>query len=490
MAFGNGAPDVFTAWNAIESASDASLVLAELLGACMFIITVVLGFVILAAHGRRRNGSCQVDPFPFARDTLSLAICVFSLCACVLDGRIQLVESVAVIALYICYLLVIIGSRPDGGLATCGQYFCAVITPRGTNHASSTESVYNSSVITHPLSHNGHTRNRTSSVSSDEIELRAPYQAVNIDEEVYNQDVDTPIGGARRRPGPELSLRGVHWSATHSTLSKVIHIFEYPFSLLRHVTIPAATFEPSWGPARRRLVAIATAGSGLIFAFEFAGPIRLIQNASNFIPIPLGIIIFFIGCIAGFLVFKSSADDTPPSLSLKTILVVIGFLSCVAWLDLLASETCAVLESLGAASGVSSAVLGVTALAWGNCIGDLVADTAVARAGNSKAAVASVFNSPLFSQVLSLGFPVMYYTMYKGPLNISIDTEAVLSFIGVAFCLFLTTIVCACSGASLPRRYAFVLFTIYGVYMILSLILALRAANIRAEEIEAGEIKN
>ena len=49
---GNGAPDVFTAWTAIQNSADLSLVLAELLGASIFITTVVLGAVILVSHAR------------------------------------------------------------------------------------------------------------------------------------------------------------------------------------------------------------------------------------------------------------------------------------------------------------------------------------------------------------------------------------------------------------------------------------------------------
>eukprot|EP00971_Amphidinium_carterae_P327329 6458634-Amphidinium_carterae.1 len=45
-------------------------------------------------------------------------------------------------------------------------------------------------------------------------------------------------------------------------------------------------------------------------------------------------------------------------------------------------------------------ILGATVLAWGNCVGDLVADTALVRKGKAKMAVAGVFGSPLMSEVL------------------------------------------------------------------------------------------
>ena len=48
------------------------------------------------------------------------------------------------------------------------------------------------------------------------------------------------------------------------------------------------------------------------------------------------------------------------------------------------------------------AILGLTVLAIGNSVGDWVADTAVARAGEPGMGVASCFGSPLLNDVLGL----------------------------------------------------------------------------------------
>ena len=48
------------------------------------------------------------------------------------------------------------------------------------------------------------------------------------------------------------------------------------------------------------------------------------------------------------------------------------------------------------------AILGLTVLAIGNSVGDLVADTAVARAGYPGMGVASCFGSPLLNDVMGL----------------------------------------------------------------------------------------
>ena len=91
MALGNGAPDVFTAWNAIHQASDLPLVLAELLGASIFITTVVLGSVLLAS-----SSSTNVSPKPFARDVTMLSASAFAIACFCLDGLVDFVVVVLV----------------------------------------------------------------------------------------------------------------------------------------------------------------------------------------------------------------------------------------------------------------------------------------------------------------------------------------------------------------------------------------------------------
>ena len=53
----------------------------------------------------------------------------------------------------------------------------------------------------------------------------------------------------------------------------------------------------------------------------------------------------------------------------------------VLWIYVLADEIVGILRCLGIVANVESAVLGLTVLAWGNSIGDLITDCALAKAG-------------------------------------------------------------------------------------------------------------
>ncbi|KAF0911279.1 hypothetical protein E2562_008035 [Oryza meyeriana var. granulata] len=81
-----------------------------------------------------------------------------------------------------------------------------------------------------------------------------------------------------------------------------------------------------------------------------------------------------------------------------------GFLMSVLWSYVLARELVSLLVSIGVAAGVEAGVLGATVLAWGNSLGDLVADVALAmRHGGAETAVAGCYAGPAFNTVVGLG---------------------------------------------------------------------------------------
>lgn len=456
MALGNGAPDVFTAWNAIHQASDLPLVLAELLGASIFITTVVLGAVILAS-----SSITVVQPKPFARDVTMLSASAFAVACFCLDGVVDFVESTAIIVLYAGYVGVVVCSRTvsydnDSGEDEGGSPLMVPDVPRG---------------VRAPLDW---ARRRPA-----EVELVSPTEAPVLPPvrrgSAASMWDDTPEGDAAEdrllggTADDALSLRGVSCDAT-TPYDRVVLIAEWPFAVLRHASIPPATFDPRrWNADVRRLSATSCLGAAAVIAFDAAGcDVRAMVTTATTQVFIVG------GFLLGLITYCRTSDKELPPQSVRDVLVCVAFCSTVAWLDLLASETVAVLETVGAAMGLSSAVLGVTALAWGNCIGDLVADTVVARAGNPQMAVASVFNSPVFSQAMALGVPVAVYTRTKGPLAVDLTGQVILSFAVLAGSLLATAAVAARHDSSLPRRHAFALFALYGAYMAGSVAFELR----------------
>jgi sodium/potassium/calcium exchanger 6 len=61
------------------------------------------------------------------------------------------------------------------------------------------------------------------------------------------------------------------------------------------------------------------------------------------------------------------------------------------------------LHTLGIIMGISPSILGITVLAWGNSVGDLVADVVIARSGQPTMAMAACFSGPMFNMLIGLG---------------------------------------------------------------------------------------
>lgn len=85
LALGNGAPDVFAAYSALQKADDFPLELGALLGASMFISTVVLGSVILLST----VNAGTIKRSDFFRDQIAYMIVVALVIGASYDGKVQ-----------------------------------------------------------------------------------------------------------------------------------------------------------------------------------------------------------------------------------------------------------------------------------------------------------------------------------------------------------------------------------------------------------------
>ncbi|CAL2042458.1 unnamed protein product [Caenorhabditis brenneri] len=83
----------------------------------------------------------------------------------------------------------------------------------------------------------------------------------------------------------------------------------------------------------------------------------------------------------------------------------LGFLMSIAWIYTTSSEIINVITMIGVATGVSQEILGLTIMAWSNCIGDVVSDVAVVKQGFPKMAMAAAIGGPLFNLLIGFGLP-------------------------------------------------------------------------------------
>eukprot|EP01062_Namystynia_karyoxenos_P066072 TRINITY_DN60093_c0_g1_i1.p1 TRINITY_DN60093_c0_g1~~TRINITY_DN60093_c0_g1_i1.p1 ORF type:complete len:609 (+),score=138.12 TRINITY_DN60093_c0_g1_i1:63-1829(+) len=453
LALGNSAPDVFSDLAAVQNNDDFALALGELMGASMFLTTIVLGAVVLVAT--RDGGVCRVDPAPFVRDVsvffvALLAVLFFS----ITKGSVSLAESFVVLAIYAVYVAVV------------------VLVSRAQERKEA---------LLLPTDHDPEEVPTSSRSSSQWERARSPVSSrASRVVALLKADSATSVPQSERDAGP--ACVGLDWEPEAGLLGGALFAVQYPFSVMRWLSIPSADGE--WDRRRRTLCAIAPVGAVCVVFLDFSGNwqdgspadgFRQTVGSSSFpfVGIPL-----IAAALLGLVVWVSSNDEALPRWHL--FLVVVAFASTIAWLDLIGNECVAVIEVLGTITGITAtdaghSILGVTVLAWANSIGDLVADTAIARAGLAHMGVAGVFGAPLLTCCLGLGLATVVAAGSDASHSVDskLNPEIVTSYAFLACSLLGSMAVIVASKFRVPRHYAYFLFCLYAAYMAASVTVVL-----------------
>ncbi|CAI7867592.1 unnamed protein product [Closterium sp. NIES-53] len=120
-------------------------------------------------------------------------------------------------------------------------------------------------------------------------------------------------------------------------------------------------------------------------------------------------------CAAAYLLATRASS---PIGAPRSLIVPVSFAMSVFWIALTASELLGLLSALGIILHVSPSILGITVLAWGNSVGDLVADVTIAKAGHPTMAIAGCFAGPMFNLMVGVGsaLAVRSWDLYPEPL--------------------------------------------------------------------------
>ncbi|GMI17266.1 hypothetical protein TrLO_g13409 [Triparma laevis f. longispina] len=449
LALGNGAPDVFTAVVGLGQ-DDFQLALSDLMGGGIFINTVVLGSVILCTN----KENLEVDKGPFLRDLGMYILCTSGIFFFCLDGVVTMMESLGFIFVYFAYIVIVLVSskskvdetvtdidalkleNPLIGSSSNDPVFDALMDGRdsltsvGRESSVARDSLRQYSTNSHAPSHHSH------KIAADDDHILG-----------FN-DV------------PELNEDGI--------LAMVLWYAEYPVSVLRHLSIPSA--DPFWCRKRRLFSALSPIlGLQLVILAVFGVDGFTSTKLDWLGNVDLWLVTLLVSSTVSIVLWNFSNDEQQPSFFLFS--VMFAFLMSVVWLDLVANEVVAILETFGMLANISTSILGLTVLAWGNSVGDLVADTATAKAGQVKTAIATCFGSPLLSALVGLGLALTISTSSDGNLATSINTQNLVAIVTLLFVLFSSGITFWKYNFKPPRVFAYYLYAIYGFFMALSIAL-------------------
>ncbi|KAI8369057.1 Sodium/calcium exchanger protein-domain-containing protein [Blakeslea trispora] len=183
---------------------------------------------------------------------------------------------------------------------------------------------------------------------------------------------------------------------------------------------------------------------------------------------------FFLGCvIASIVLIKTNANEPP---KWHWMLSFVGFVIALNWIFLLANEMVGLLQALGAIYNVSEAIMGLTIFALGNSIGDLVANTAIARMGLPTMAISACYAGPLLNMVLGVGISSTYQAWITGkPYELAIAPTILISSFGLITVLLSTLIVVNINGYHITKELGWWMIIVYATCTIVNMLIEFRA---------------
>ena len=200
----------------------------------------------------------------------------------------------------------------------------------------------------------------------------------------------------------------------------------------------------------------------------FDHPIVFLLPHTHF---PLWFIVLFASSSLAVLHFVT--EKKPPKTEQVPVLLI-AFVMSVFWISTIAGELLNCLEELAALLELPQALLGLTVLAWGNSVGDLVAGVAVAKAGQPAMAMAGCFAGPMFNMLVGLGTALVIQTsnVYPNAYELHVHVGIVTAFVFLLLSLMGSLLVITWCRFRVSRFWGFCLVGLYILFTAVSLVIA------------------
>ncbi|ONK74297.1 uncharacterized protein A4U43_C03F4800 [Asparagus officinalis] len=241
-----------------------------------------------------------------------------------------------------------------------------------------------------------------------EEELVAP---ILIDDEELNDPVSvdkesssSPEPEPDPEPEPEPGASGVTRvkACLFYYINWCLYVIDLPLYLPRRLTIPDVS-EGRWS----RSYAVAAATLSPIFLATLWNSKR--GGVSTKEGLTIYLYAALLGLVLGLIAINTTIKSSPPKNFLFPWLSG-GFLMSVLWTYIIAEELVGLLVSLGYIFGINPAILGLTILAWGNSVGDMIANVAMATNGGrngAQIAISGCYAGPIFNTLAGLGLSLV-----------------------------------------------------------------------------------
>ncbi|OVA11554.1 Sodium/calcium exchanger membrane region [Macleaya cordata] len=393
LSLGNAANDVFSSIVSFIGTGSCSVRLNSVLGGAFFISSVVVGIVSISISSR----GILIDKSSFIRDILFFILSLCSLLLILIIRKINIWGSMAFVSLYFIYV------------------FIVSVTLLCQKKDREVSSLFAISPIT---------RNFFAYESTDELgEFGMPLlgyvgddkKLVSIEKGGINDNED-----GDDQNGEISSCFGLVNSSSCEYFRCFLYVIELPLYLPRRMTIHVVS-EERW--SKSFAVISVTLAPLLLVVLWNSQRENLGYNGSLVIYLSGGLV----GIVFGTIAVVTTKFSRPPKRCLLPWLVG-GFLMSVTWSFIMAEELVSLLISLGIIFEISPSILGLTVLAWGNSLGDLIANVSVAMNGEqdgAQIAISGCYAGPIFNTIMGLGLSFVFsaWSQYPSSFDIPRDTS-------------------------------------------------------------------
>lgn len=206
----------------------------------------------------------------------------------------------------------------------------------------------------------------------------------------------------------------------------MLYIFiDAPLDFLRRITIPPSNDE-QWD----RRFAMVFPICSVIFFFLASGMIDFTEAPPIVFYILLGV-----GFVWSIIIFYTCKQKHAPKRFIL-LYAFFAFLVSIVWIWWVANILIDMLSFFGVVFNIKQAFLGITVLAWGNSVGDMMANSAIAKKGYAKMAITGCIAGPLFNLFFGLGISLCKEAINGNKSNYTFhDTQSVIPNVCGA-CLF------------------------------------------------------
>lgn len=429
LSFGNGAPDVFAQVAAVArsggSPPDWGLAVGGFFGAGVFVTHVVLAAVLWSVH----TPDVCLDRVPYTRD-VSVYLAVVALVMAVFSrGYVMMPEALAFTASYVVYV----------GVAV---FQTRTARARELADSLSLQSRLNAS------------EHRCTPADSQPLDSGQHLEMIDLTSETDVADADFRYleSDSETRPVPKRQ------ASTFSVLCRapqaILSWADKAVQLALSVVIPQlpdeddgeegaeSAGEPSWE----------------LDVPPLAAPV-LAAGLLGIVPPSVELLLVAAGCAALAVTFRVLWPSLMPRLRRVGGCAMVPVIFCLSilWMNTIAGELVALLEAMGIVGKVPSTVLGVTVLAWGNSVGDMVSNCAVAKSGKPRMAMAAIYAGPVFNALVGMALSMLIETMRVDSTPViwhGHGNEIILLSIFLVLGQLRALLVPATSGWSLSRSHA------------------------------------